>query len=125
MHGNCGSMTSSNNLLIIKEEKSIFKLIVEYINNKKIHDSISYKSIDEYYQSKMLKLYFLEPLIYYLKEVGILENNIDDGYGYIILYHIRKNITIEEIKDAYRNNKWKTWFNDFKIIKDSNNNENK
>lgn len=125
MHGNCGSMTLNNNLLIIKEEKSIFKLIVEYINNKKIHDSISYKSIDEYYQSKMLKLYFLEPLIYYLKEVGILENNIDDGYGYIILYHIRKNITIEEIKDAYRNNKWKTWFNDFKIIKDSNNNENK
>lgn len=108
MHGNCGSMTSSNNLLIIKEEKSIFKLIVEYINNKKIHDSISYKSIDEYYKLKMIKLYFQEPLIYYLKEVGILEDN-DIGYGYIILYHIRKNITLEEIKDAYRNNKWKTW----------------
>lgn len=123
MHGNCGSMTSSNNLLIIKEEKSIFKLIVEYINNKKIHDSISYKSIDEYYKLKMIKLYFQEPLIYYLKEVGILEDN-DIGYGYIILYHIRKNITLEEIKDAYRNNKWKTWFNDFKII-ESDNNENK
>ena len=50
-----------------------------------------------------------------LISIGIMEQA---GTGqYKILYHIRKNVTVSQIRKALYGNHgtWRTWFNDFKV----------
>lgn len=63
--------------------------------------------------TKGRKTYTYDIYRQYLNKIGILKSKKPGVYE--ILYHIKKDVSVNKLKEAAYSDNWKSWFHDFKV----------